>query len=49
MVHQSMKNDSRMADERYIERGCLALDDLLFFSLYSFSCIAKELTPLKQH
>ena len=42
MVHWSMGNDSRVADEVYIKRGCLVLEDFLFFSLYSFSCIAKQ-------
>jgi len=42
MVHRSMRDDSRVADEVYIKRGCLVLEDFLFFSLYSFSCIAKQ-------
>jgi len=37
-----MRNDLRVADEVYIKRGCLVLEDFLFFSLYSFSCIAKQ-------
>jgi hypothetical protein len=48
MVHQSMRNDSRVADELYIKRVLLVLEDFLFFSLYSFSCIAKQVTTLKQ-
>jgi hypothetical protein len=48
MVHRSMGNDSRMADELYIKRVLLVLEDFLFFSLYSFSCIAKQVTTLKQ-
>jgi hypothetical protein len=48
MVHRSMGNDSRVADELYIKRVLLALEDFLFFSLYSFSCIAKQVTTLKQ-
>jgi hypothetical protein len=48
MVHQSMRNDSRVADELYINRVLLALEDFLFFSLYSFSCIAKQVMTLKQ-
>jgi hypothetical protein len=32
-----------------IKRVLLALEDFLFFSLYSFSCIAKQDTTLKQH
>jgi len=42
MVLRSMKDDSRMADEVYIKRGCLVLEDFLFFSLYLFSCMAKQ-------
>jgi len=42
MEHQSMRNDSRVADEVYIKQGCLVLEDFLFFSLYLFSCIAKQ-------
>ena len=42
MVYWRMGNDSRVADEVYIKRGCLELDGFLFFSLYSFSCIAKQ-------
>jgi len=48
MVHRSMRNGSRVADELYIKRVLLALEDFLFFSLYSFSCIAKQVTTLKQ-
>jgi hypothetical protein len=48
MVHRSMRNDSMVADELYIKRVLLALEDFLFFSLYSFSCIAKQVTTLKQ-
>jgi hypothetical protein len=32
-----MKNGSRVVDKLYIIRGLLALEDFLFFSLYSFS------------
>jgi len=42
MVHRSMGNDSRVADEVYIKIGCLVLEEFLVFSLYSFSCIAKQ-------
>jgi len=42
MVHRNMRNDSRVVDEVYIKRGRLVLEDFLFFSLYSFSCIAKQ-------
>jgi hypothetical protein len=48
MVHQSMRNDSRVADQLYIKRVLLALEDFLLFSLYSFSCITKQVTTLKQ-
>jgi hypothetical protein len=48
MVHRSIRNGSRMADELYIKRVLLALEGFLFFSLYSFSCIAKQVTTLKQ-
>jgi len=48
MVHRSMGNDSRVADELYIKRVLMVLEDFLFFSLYSFSCIAKQVTTLKQ-
>jgi hypothetical protein len=49
MVHRSIRNDSMMADGLYIKRVLLALGDFLFFYLYSFSCIAKQVTTLKQH
>jgi hypothetical protein len=48
MVHRSMRNGSKVADGLYIKRVLLAVDDFLFFSLYSFSCIAKQVTTLKQ-
>jgi hypothetical protein len=48
MVHRSMRNVSRVADELYIQSVLLALVDFLFFSLYLFSCIAKQVTTLKQ-
>jgi hypothetical protein len=48
MVHWSMRNGSRVADELYIKRVLLALEDFLFFSLYTFSCIAKQVMTLKQ-
>jgi len=47
MIHQSMRNYSRMADELYIHRVFLALEDFFSFSLDSFSCIAKQATALK--
>ena len=42
MVHWSMENGSRVADELYIKRVSMVLEDFLFFSLYSFSCIASN-------
>ena len=48
MVHRSMRDGSRVADELYIKRVLIVLEDFLFFSLYSFSCIAKQVTTLKQ-
>jgi len=42
MVHQIMGNHSKVADKLYIKRVVLVLEDFLFFSLYSFSCIAKQ-------
>jgi hypothetical protein len=48
MVHLSMSNDLRVADELDTKRVLLAMEDILFFSLYSFSCIAKQVTTLKQ-
>jgi len=43
-----MRNGSRVADGLYIKRVLFVLEDFLFFSLYSFSCIAKQVTTLKQ-
>jgi hypothetical protein len=48
MVHRRMGNDSKVVDVLYIKRVWLVLEDFLFFSLYSFSCIAKQVTTLKQ-
>jgi len=48
MIHRSIGNDSGAADELYIKRVWLALENFLFFSLYCFSCIAKQVTTLKQ-
>jgi len=42
MVHRSMRDNLRVADEVYLKRGCLVLKDFLLFSLDSFSCIAKK-------
>ena len=41
MVHQSMRDDLAVADELYIQRVSLVLEDFLSFSLYSFSWISK--------
>ena len=49
MVHRNMKDGSRVADELYIKRVLIALEDFLFFSLYSFSCIASNSTTLKSY
>jgi len=46
MVHRSMRNDSRVADETVYKERWLVLGDFLFFSLYSFSCIARNSTTL---
>jgi len=48
MVHRGMGNDLKVADEVFIKRGCLALEEFLFFSLYLFSCISKASTTLTQ-
>jgi len=47
MAHRSMRNGSRVADETVYKQRLLALEDLLSFSLYSFSCIASNSTTLK--
>jgi len=36
-----------VADELYIKRVLMVLEDFLFFSLYSFSCIASSSMTLK--
>jgi hypothetical protein len=41
MVHRNIRKGSRVADQLYIKRVLLASEDFHFFSLYSFSCIAK--------
>jgi len=48
MVHQVMRNGSMVVDRLYIKRGCCMLGDFLLLSHYSFSCIAKQVTTLKQ-
>jgi len=45
MVHLSTRDDGRVADEVYIKRGRLVLEDFPLFSLYSFSCIATQARP----
>lgn len=47
MVHQNMKNDSRVEEEVYIMRCCLVLEDFICLSLYLSSSEAKELTTSK--
>jgi len=47
MVHRNMRNGSRVADELYIKRVLMVLEDFLFFSLYSLSCIASNSPTLK--
>jgi len=47
MVHRGVRNGSRVADELYINRVLLALEDFLLCSLYSFSCIANHGTTLE--
>jgi len=46
MVHRGIRNNSRVVYKLYIERGLLVLENLLLFSLYLFSCIAKQVTTL---
>jgi len=42
MVLQSIKDSSMVANEVFIKRSCLVSEGFLFFSLYSFFCIAKH-------
>jgi len=42
MVHRSMRNDLRMVYQLYIIRGCLMLEDFLFFSHHLLYCIAEH-------
>jgi len=42
MVHRNIWNVPRVAVETYIKRGFSVLEDFLFLSPYSFSCIAKQ-------
>jgi len=48
MVRSSMRNSLSVADALYIKRVLLTLEDFLFFSVYLFSCIAKQFTTLEQ-
>jgi hypothetical protein len=48
MVHRRMTNDSKVADQLYIQRVLLVSEDFLFFSHYSLCCIAKQVTTSKQ-
>jgi hypothetical protein len=48
MVHWSLRNGSRVPNELYIKLVLLTLEDFLFFSLYSFSSIAKQVTTLER-
>jgi len=48
MVHRSMRNDSRVADEMYIKRPLLALEDFLLsllVLLYSKASYDFETVP----
>jgi len=47
MVHRSMKNGSRGGRRIVYKESVMVLEDFLFFSLYSFSCIASNSTTLK--
>jgi len=42
-----MRDGLRVADKLCIKRVLFALEDFLFYSLYSFSCIAKQVTTFK--
>jgi len=48
MVHWSIGNDFKLADMLFSMKGCLVLQDYLFFSLHSFSYKARKVTTLKQ-
>ena len=47
MVHWGMRDGLGVADKLYIKRVLLVLEGFLFFSLYTFSCIAKQVMTLK--
>jgi len=38
-----------VADELYMKRVSMVLEDFLFFSLYSFSCITSNSTTLERY
>jgi len=42
IVHRSIRDHLRVADEVNKKRGCLLLEDFLFFSVYLFSYIAQQ-------
>jgi hypothetical protein len=48
IVYRSLRYGSWVADKLCIKRVLLARDGFHIFSLYSFSCIAKEITTFKQ-
>jgi hypothetical protein len=47
MIHQSMPNDLRVADQLYMKRGLLLVENSLFVSHYWYACIAKQVTTLQ--
>jgi len=48
MVYGGMEHDSSMADQLFIKIVLLVLKGFLFFALYSFSCIAKQVMTFRQ-
>jgi hypothetical protein len=46
-IYWSIRTGSRVADEWYIWRVLPGLEDCLFFSLYSYSCLAKQVKTLE--
>jgi len=49
MVHRSMENGSRGGRRIVYKRVSMVLEDFLFFSLYSFSCITSNSTTLERY
>ena len=47
IAHQKIRIGLIVADQLYLKILLLALEDFLFFSLNSLSCIAKQVTTLK--